>query len=315
MLCPMKMKPAFKNYFWGGDTLAARYGKAADTLPVAESWEVSCYPGCHSIVENGIYSGKALPDIIAENPGSAGGCKSGFPVLVKLIDARQQLSLQVHPDDEYAWKHENQPGKNELWYIIDAKPGAELIMGLKRSVSKQEVERAIRENTILDIVNRVKAKKGDYHLIPAGLLHSIGGGVLIAEIQQSSDVTYRVYDYNRAGADGKTRPLHIKQAINVINCEKAEEIQEKPFIDMGGYLRRDLTDWEYFKTSLLEINPRAELFRDNGGFDCLLVTDGEAVIESAAGTVMLKACESAFIPAGTGAYVVSGKSRALLTRA
>lgn len=316
MLYPMKMKPTFKDYLWGGDTLAARYGKQTNMRPVAESWEVSCYPGCASTVENGEYSGKTLPEVLALNPEALGRGKSGFPVLIKLIDAQKPLSLQVHPADAYARERENQPGKNEMWYIMDAQPGAELIVGFKRPVSKQELERAIRENTILELVNRVEVKKGDCYLIPAGLLHAIGGGILIAEIQQSSDVTYRVYDYNRVGTDGKPRPLHIEQAVDVTDSGlAAQKASDNPSRVFGGYMRTDLTDWDYFETSLLRISSRAELFRDRECFDCLLVTMGEILVESAGEPVLLRTGESAFIPAGLGAYALSGEADALLTRA
>lgn len=316
----MKMSPAFKDYLWGGERLVEQYGKAAAVRPVAESWEISCYPDCPSVIANGSLKGTTLPDALAANPALKGKNTGDFPVLVKLIDARQRLSIQVHPDDDYAGRFENESGKNEMWYVVDCEPDSELIMGFKEPVTKHTLENAIRGGTLLSLVNHVKVRPGDCFSIPAGLIHSIGEGCLIAEIQQSSNVTYRVYDYDRTGADGKPRELHIEKAVDVIdvNLRAGNNSHAKPQ-EFDGYTMTKLTRWSYFSACLLDICGQADLTQDRDRFSCLLVTDGALTAvcsgESATGEsrLDLKAGESAFIPAGLGAYTLKGKAKAIIT--
>ena len=278
--------------------------------------------------------------------GSAGlsGCSgaSGFPILIKLIDAKQNLSLQVHPDDAYAAAHENGVGKNEAWYVIDCEPGAKLILGMKENMPRDAIKRLIENGTILDYVNEKPVNPGDCYLVPAGLIHAIGRGVLIAEVQQSSNITYRVFDYGRLGADGKPRQLHVERASQVINaslkavnsatrdaasakCDTADTTRDATSATRktddanscfgvcpggGGYRLTQLADWEYFKLARVDIDGEA-IFDCTGAFHALLVIDGDLEIVHSEATAALKgAC--VFIPAGLGRYAVRGNGRMLL---
>jgi mannose-6-phosphate isomerase len=287
----MKQSPAFKDYIWGGERLVADYGKRTGLRPVAESWELSCHPDGPSTVENGLFAGQALERVLREHPEFAGtACAPGaFPVLVKLIDAKQNLSLQVHPDDAYAREHEDSLGKNEMWYVADCEPGASLILGFGRAMGKGEIAGAIKDGSILDAVNAVPVSPGDCFCVPAGMLHAIGAGIVIAEIQQSSNVTYRVCDYGRTGADGKPRPLHAERAADVIDTGLSAKNSARGAAPRrrAGYAETVLADWRYFRVSRLDISAGAdspaELCCGEGSFHGLLVIDGGLSLSWGAG--------------------------------
>jgi len=210
-----KLHPVYKDYIWGGTRLRDEYGKDCDFDKVAESWELACHKdGVSLIAPVGADRSEAIPidRFIEENGkeavlGTRAAVFDDFPVLIKLIDAKDDLSVQVHPGDAYARKFENSPGKTELWYIIDCDEGAELLYGFERPVSREEVEAAALNGTLPELAHHVPVRVGDVFWIEAGTLHAIGKGVMVAEIQQNSNVTYRVYDYDRVGPDGKLRPL------------------------------------------------------------------------------------------------------------
>lgn len=320
---PMRTKPVFKDYIWGGDKLVTKYNKQTDMRPVAESWEVSAYPKSSSIIGNGKFAGKTLRDVIKAHPELICGQKKKFglfgenkefPVLIKLLDARDKLSLQVHPNDDYARKNENGSGKNELWYVIDCEENAEVILGFKEELSRGELEAAIKDNSILDKVNRVPVKAGDCFSIPAGMLHAIGGGIVIAEIQQSSDLSYRIYDYNRVGADGKARELHIEKALDVTDTSlKSVNTRDNKAAKLNGFTSTMLTDWKYFAVNLLKIDNHADLNQDAASFTCALLIDGELELEAGGTSIELKAGESVFIPSNLGQFTLKGNATALLT--
>ncbi|MCR5025201.1 MAG: class I mannose-6-phosphate isomerase, partial [Lachnospiraceae bacterium] len=228
-----KLKPACKDYLWGGERLKKEYGIEYDGDPLAEAWVLSCHPDGLSVIDSGEHKGKTLSEYIGRNADKT----LGFPVLIKLIDAKQNLSIQVHPDDEYAMSHEGQKGKTEMWYILDSAPDAFIYYGFKKEISKEEFEQRIRDNTITEVLNKVRVKKGEAYFIKAGTLHAIGAGCLIAEVQQNSNVTYRIYDYDRVGADGKRRELHIDKALDVTDRRPPE-----PYKADGDYL----ASCEYF---------------------------------------------------------------------
>lgn len=213
----LKLKPACKDYLWGGHRLVEEYGIEYDGDILAEAWELSCHPDGPSVITNGEYAGKTLKEFIDEKGMEVLGlhCRRfrEFPILTKFIDARDNLSIQVHPGNSYALKNEGQYGKTEMWYVLDAEEGAILYYGFKKEITKEEFARRIKDNTILEVLNAVEVHKGDVLFIESGTLHAIGKGLLIAEIQQNSNVTYRIYDYGRVGKDGKKRDLHIEKAL------------------------------------------------------------------------------------------------------
>jgi mannose-6-phosphate isomerase len=269
------------------------------------------------VIANGELAGKTLAEVLAANPDWMGTNASAgeFPLLVKLIDAKDRLSIQVHPDDTYAQREERQQGKNEMWYVMDAEPGAELILGAARPVDREELRRRIEDGTLLEILNRVPVQAGDYFQIPAGLIHAIGAGVLVAEIQQNSNVTYRVYDYDRRGVDGKPRPLHVERALDVID----PALQAIPAAKTAEPIR-PLTDWGYFRTNCIRLEggdgPTSVSVARRCGAEschCLLATTGEVTLGYTEGETTLRAGESMFIPAGMGAYTLSGKGEVLVT--
>lgn len=315
---PLKLKPAFKDYLWGGTRLRDVYGKDCDFDKVAESWELSCHKDGNSVIDNGEAKGMPLAEYI-EKKGKAvlgSNCErfENFPVLIKLIDAKDNLSVQVHPNNDYAMRVEGEYGKTEMWYIVDCDEGAELIYGFKGNVSKEEFAERIKNNTLLEITNSVPVKKGDVFFIRSGTLHAIGKGILIAEIQQNSNTTYRVYDYGRVGADGKTRPLHIEKALDVTKLCPAEPYPVTAPVKENGYTKQLLSKCEYFTVYKLDIESHAELCADSTSFESILVLEGEVVIKSENGEITLKKGETAFLPAGLGNYTVNGRSQAILTR-
>lgn len=217
----LKLKPSCKDYLWGGHRLAEEYGVKYDGEVLAEAWELSCHSDGPSYIANGMYAGKTLQEYIDIKGKEVLGlnCRRfrDFPILTKFIDAKQSLSVQVRPSNRYALKNEGQYGKTEMWYVMDADPGAYLYYGFKTEISKEEFAKRIEEDTLLEVLNAVPVQKGDVLFIESGTIHAIGAGILIAEIQQNSNVTYRVYDYGRVGKDAKKRDLHIEKALAVTN--------------------------------------------------------------------------------------------------
>ena len=312
---PMKLEAPCKDYIWGGTRLRDEYGKKSDADKVAESWELPCHKDGRSVIANGEYAGKTLEEYInAEGKGVLGkNCErfEYFPILIKLIDAKDNLSVQVHPDNDYALRVEGEYGKTEMWYIVDCAPGAELLYGFKHEISREEFARRIQDNTLLEVTNNVPVHKGDVFFIESGTLHAIGKGILIAEIQQNSNTTYRIYDYGRVGADGKPRQLHIDKA-----CEVTKLIPPtRPAKPMGqpekkdGYTVTLLATSEYFNVNKLDIASKAELCASKASFASLLVLDGAFELDG----LELKKGDSVFVPAGYGSYTLKGSGEVILT--
>lgn len=316
----IKLNPAFKDYLWGGTKLRDEYGKKCDLDKVAESWELSCHKDGCSVVADGEYAGLTLPQYI-EKVGKAvlgTDCEKFeyFPILIKLIDAKQNLSVQVHPDNDYAMRVEGEYGKTEMWYVVDCEPGAGLLYGFKHEISKEEFRRRIEDNTLLEVTNRVEVHPGDVFFIEAGTLHAIGEGILIAEIQQNSNTTYRVYDYGRVGADGKPRQLHIEKAIDVTRLAPATRPcgrpQAKPEAFDGGSVL-PLASCDYFTVKEMEVTSHAALMADEKSFHSLLLLDGSLTLSMGGEKLEMKKGASVFVPAGSGDYTLTGKGRLILT--
>lgn len=301
----LKLKPACKDYIWGGDKLRTEYGLSGDGTRLAEGWMLSCHPDGPSIIENGPYAGKTLAQYIeAEGKavlGSFGLLFSDFPILVKLIDAKDNLSIQVHPSNKYAFEHEHQYGKTEMWYILEAEPGAFLYYGFEKEISREEFARRIEQNTLLEVLHRQPVKKGDCYFIPSGTLHAIGKGIVLAEVQQNSNVTYRVYDYGRVGADGKPRALHVAQEQAVTQCRPA-----RTDYNFGGHLAR----CEYFTTDRLD-GDFVDCC-DDESFTSLLVLEGEGTLCCGDESVCAVKGDSFFLPAESGDYSLCGSGMSVM---
>ena len=315
---PFLLKPAIKDYIWGGTRLREEFGKESDLDRLAESWELSCHPDGEGFIASGELEGMSFAKFAQEHPEALGEkCTQfdTFPVLIKLIDARGNLSVQVHPDNDYARKYENDNGKTEMWYIVDCDPGAELLYGFKHEISKEEFAERIANNTLLEVTNNVPVHKGDVFFIESGTLHAIGKGILIAEIQQNSNTTYRIYDYGRVGKDGKPRELHVEKAKDVTNLVPPKyptTAQGAPTAIQGG-TETLLRSCEYFNVNKLELDGATRLTAGEGSFNSLLVLDGTFEVADGSDKATAKKGDSLFISAGTGDYTVSGKGTIILT--
>ena len=213
----MKLQPVGKDYLWGGTRLREEYGKRIDLTPLAETWECSVHPDGPSVIANGEFKGMTLTDVLKNHPEYLGTKVSNgeLPVLIKFIDAKKDLSVQVHPNDKYAGIYEHQNGKTEMWYVLDAEEDASLVYGFQHKVTADIIRKAVATATLDRHLQKVGVHKGDVFFVPSGTVHGIGAGVLIAEIQESSNVTYRVYDYDRIDKNGMKRELHFDKAIKV----------------------------------------------------------------------------------------------------
>ncbi len=307
----LKLRPSFKDYLWGGHKLVDEFNKEYDGDILAESWEMSCHKDGPSYIVGGAFDGMTLSEYIDKNGKEVLGSNcdkfEDFPILIKLIDAKKDLSVQVHPDNEYALKNEGQYGKTEMWYIVDCEPGAQLFYGFKSEISKEEFEKRIKENTLTDILNAVKVKKGDVFFIDAGTIHAIGKDILIAEIQQNSNVTYRVYDYGRKGADGKERELHVDKAVEVTKRMPPTEKSFSPDIASCEYFTVDklYLDGEYFSKVSGTVTDKS--------FMNVLFLSGSGEIVCGEEKMSFKKGDSFFLTANSGEYEVSGKCEALVT--
>ncbi len=320
---PMKLNPICKDYIWGGTRLKEDFEKKTELDKVAESWELSCHKDGPGVIANGRFEGMTLPDYLEQHGRSVLGSNAArfenFPILIKLIDARDNLSVQVHPNNDYALRVEGEYGKTEMWYIVDCEPGASLLYGFDHPIDKIEFAKRIQDNTLLEVTNRVPVKKGDVFFIEAGTLHAIGAGILIAEIQQNSNTTYRIYDYGRVGNDGKPRELHLEKALDVTSlCPPSRNPgpMGTPRSEQGAE-KTLLATCDYFTTDAVTIEEEANFTCDETSFQALLFLSGSATIrwteDGVAETLSVKKGDTVFIPAGVGAYTVTGKTELLFT--
>ena len=314
-----KLTPAFTDYLWGGTRLRDEFGKDCSYDKVAESWELSCHPDGQSVIATGPDTGMKLGDYLEREGRRVWGshCDSfdRFPILIKLIDAQDNLSVQVHPDDEYGLRVEGEYGKTEMWYVVDCDPGASLIYGFQKEITKEEFRSRIADNTLLEVVNTVPVHPGDTFFIEAGTLHAIGAGILIAEIQQNSNTTYRVYDFGRVGADGKPRTLHIDKAVDVTRLgppQRPVGAQEKP-VAGEGYTSALLAGCPNFTVKELTLSGHFDGCADETSFHTILSLAEELVLEMEGERLPLKRGETVFIPASSGSYRLTGSGKALLT--
>lgn len=313
---PLKMQPAYKDSLWGGDTLKRKYGKDSGLAVTAESWELSTQSAGPSKIGNGIYAGMEFAEYVqafpqAVCPGFSAGDK--FPVLVKFLDVEQPISIQVHPSDENAGPGEE--GKAEVWYIVEANPGARIYYGLKERVTKEQIKSHAQNGTMEQVVNQVPVRPGQVWYNHPGIVHSLEGGALVAEVQQNSDTTYRVYDFNRKDAEGNLRQLHLEKAIDVIDYEPQNGDENAIMSTKAeGNALSALFVCPHFKVDRLDVADKIELSCGEESFYCLLFLEGGGKIVCAEQEYGFQAGDCYFLPAGLGAYSVEGAGMALCAR-
>ncbi len=314
-----KLHPAYKDYLWGGTRLKEKYGKDSTYDITAESWELSAHPDGQSQIVGGQFDGMPFGDFISEYGSLVSGWKAEtfdrFPILIKFIDAKNPLSIQIHPNDDYAFVNENEFGKNEMWYIMDCEKDSYLYCGLKEEVDKQELRDRIQNHTITDVLNKVYVKPGDVIFVPAGTIHAIGAGILICEIQQNSNSTYRMYDYGRVDKNGKERPLHVDKAMDVVNLRPFTPVVTgfSAPITYDRSTQQILSSCKYFETRLYHIPEHEMIQMDESSFKSILVLKGHCQIRCGDEVYEARELDSFFISAGRKRIHVTGDCELIVT--
>ncbi len=298
-----KFRPILKSMLWGGEKIAPYKGIATEIRSIGESWEISGVKGCESVVDGGKDDGMSLTELITRDKANLLG-KSNyerfgkeFPLLIKFIDARQDLSIQVHPNDKLAWERHQSKGKTEMWYVVDADEGSRLRSGFAKQVTPDEYEKSIADNTITDLLQEYDIHKGDLFFLPAGRIHSIGAGAFIAEIQQTSNITYRIYDFNRCDDNGNPRELHTELSKGAIDYTVLPDY--RTYYDERNDELVPLVSCRYFTTSMLHLTKPFEMPLDElDSFVILICTAGSGTVTDNYGnTVALRQGESLLVPA------------------
>lgn len=323
---PFLLSPAGKDYLWGGNRLKTEFNKEIDLVPLAETWECSTHPDGPSVIVTGEYAGKTLAELLKEHPeylGKHPGTEGELPVLIKFIDAKKNLSVQVHPDDAYAREYENgQLGKTEMWYVMDAAPDAQLVYGFSHDITKEQLRKSLEDGTVEKYLQKVKIQKDDVFFIEAGTVHAIGAGALIAEIQESSNLTYRLYDYKRVGKDGKLRELHIDKALDVANLKSSSEPRQP--LRLLKYKKGSATELlcrcKYFQVERYLLNTESSRklveFQTAGDtFQVFLCLDGCGVVFMEDGdSINFFKGDCIFVPANSLSMKFHGKAQFLHVR-
>lgn len=307
-LSPVKLKPACKDYIWGGTRLKTEYGLGRNLEKVAESWELSAHKDGESIVSGGQFDGLSFTRYIEKNSGCIGINAEKFeffPILIKLIDAADNLSVQVHPSDEYALKNEGEYGKTEMWYVVDCEEDAFLYYGFSKPITKDEFKERIRNNTLLDVLNKVNIKKGDVFFIESGTIHAIGKGAFICEVQQNSNKTYRVYDYDRRDKNGNPRELHVDKALDVTNLAPPKTYER------GN--DNLLAKCKYFTAEKFNCDGTGYIELGKDCFRSVIVLSGNATLTVGDKKIDIKKGDSIFIPAQSGKAKVDGKCETIVS--
>ncbi len=307
---PIFLEPEFKDYIWGGQKLKNIFKKNVKNQEcTAESWEVSTNKNGESTIKNGKFKAKTLTELFNDKTlrkeifGDRCTSLEEFPLLIKFIDANKSLSIQVHPDDEYARENENSQGKTEMWYILDCEPGAQIICGVKPEVTKEMLASCMNTEKIAECLNYVDVKKGDAIYIPSGTIHALLGKTLVAEVQQNSNITYRVYDWGRFGSDGKPRELHVEKALDVINLERNLQIKNIE----NNIEKVNIVDSEYFITNKINVNTEYSEELSGKSFYAFNVVEGNGVLKVDDNIYELKKGDSFIIPACIKKYELNGK--------
>lgn len=314
-LYPLVFEPILQDRIWGGTKLRTDLGK--DNLPTettGESWELSDVKGNVSVVANGDYKGQKLTDLLEQFPAEVLGYKvhekfgKEFPLLFKFLDARDDLSIQVHPNDELAKARHNSFGKTEMWYVMQADEGARIIVGFKQRSSPEEYLEHLENKSLIDILNEVPVKKGDVFFLETGTIHAIGAGIVIAEIQQTSDITYRIYDWDRVDANGNSRELHVELALDAMNYNTTDTQKHYTTVENQANV---MVDCPYFTTSYLPLNGSTGVSKDGSSFTVYICTEGEFAVEANGEKYNFKKGDTVLIPASLKVYLLSGEATLL----
>ena len=313
---PLFFYPIVQERIWGGTRLHEKFNKPQSNDKTGESWELSAIQGQVSVVRNGMFHGKSLLDLLIYHAPEVFGANyinkygTQFPYLFKFIDAAEQLSIQVHPDDEVAQKKHQSLGKNEMWYIVEATPNAFLTIGFKEKTNAETYQNKLNDGTVTDLLENIPVKKGDAFYIPAGTIHAIGGGVLLAEIQQSSDVTYRVFDFNRVDANGNTRELHTQEALEVLNFEP---INTKIEYEKEPNQWQIFVQNQHFHVELIKIE-NAMPYQNKGVASVWMCVEGSVSFEIEQVRYWLKAGETVLIPFDAPNFLMIGRAKIVATQ-
>lgn len=322
---PFLLKPAVKDYIWGGRRLNDEFNKGIDIYPLAETWECSTHPDGVSMVDSGMDIGKPLSEVLREHPEYLGShplqVMKGIPelpVLLKLIDATEDMSVQVHPDDGYALENENCLGKAEMWYVLAAREDATLVYGFNQDMNRERVQNALAGGTIEKYLNRVPARENNVFFVESGTVHAIGAGIIMAEIQESSNLTYRLYDYRRVDKNGKQRELHVDKALQVMNMRSSAMPGQHMRVlrYQKGCAAELLTRCKYFQVERILLN--TELYRlaaayktDTNSFHVLLCIEGEGCLSCEGFLLHFSKGDCIFVPADSIPLVLRGKAQLL----
>jgi mannose-6-phosphate isomerase len=311
---PLIFTPILQDRIWGGTKLRDDLGKDIPTPTTGESWELSAVPGNVSVVKNGAYAGKSLADLLEQYPdevlGTAVHARFGkqFPLLFKFLDAREDLSIQVHPNDALAKERHNSFGKTEMWYVMQADEGSRIIVGFNHKSSPEEYLEKLESKQLIDILNQVPAKKGDVYFLETGTIHAIGGGIVIAEIQQTSDITYRIYDWDRVDANGNGRELHVELALDAMNYDLTDT--EKQY-GKEENKSNNMVDCPYFTTNYVPLNGSVGVSRTGESFTVYICTEGEYTFDIEGETYSFKKGDTVLVPAAVKAYALAGNATLL----
>ena len=319
---PFLLKPAYKDYLWGGEKLKTEYHKETDLSPLAESWECSTHPDGTSLA---LIDQTEIPltEIIKNHPeilGTHPRTRGALPILIKLIDAKKDLSVQVHPDDDYARIQEHGSlGKSEFWYVLEAEPGASLVYGFSQDVTEEQIRQGIADGTIRKYLQKVPVKRNDVFFVQAGTVHAIGKGIVIAEIQESSNLTYRLYDYNRRDRNGNLRELHIDKALDVLNLHSsAEPVQPMRLLNyQPGFASEFLTRCRYFQVERILLSAEASevsYYTDSSSFEVLMCVQGQGELKGTEFRIPFGKGDTVFVPADSEKMRFTGKAELLRTR-
>lgn len=313
-LYPLQFEPILKERIWGGTKLKTELNKPITSDITGESWEISTVENDISIVANGSLKGKSLKELINEFPEAVLGSKvhaqfgKQFPLLFKYLDAREDLSIQLHPNDELAKKRHNSFGKTEMWYVMQTDSNARLIVGFKEKSSPEEFIQNLNNKTLLDILDTKKVKQGDVFMLDTGTIHAIGAGIVIAEIQQTSDITYRVYDFDRVDANGNKRELHIDLALEALNYEK---IEAQRFYSETENISNEIVNCQYFTTTIIPLNGHIKVAKNKQSFTVYMCVDGSFELSLDTETFLYQKGDTVLIPAALTDFQLSGKAAIL----